>query len=103
MTIKVLKIDFRKGKRAQCGKCPVALGCLRASRLLGYDEVSVSGAGIDFWQRGARHGTLARRDLPNEAQRLIVDFDHADAFGKLIPKSDFAPFQFEIEDLPRVR
>ena len=76
----------------------------RCSRLpagrqaLGYDEVSVSGSAVDFWRRGARHGTLARRDLPNSAQRAIRYFD-CDAF----PRSHFEPFEFPIEDLPRVK
>ena len=98
MTIKILKVDFRKGTRQNCGECPVARGCLRAARPLGYDQVRVTQAAVDFWRSGARFGTLARRDVPLAARVVITDFD----FGA-VPKSDFEPFEFEIEDLPRAQ
>ena len=108
MKIKILKIDFRKGARGDCGTCPVARGCLRASRPLGYDYVRVSGSTVDFWRGGARYETLRRRDLPNAAQVVIADFDVFTHVSPLkghyaAPRSDFDPFQFEIEDLPRAQ
>ena len=108
MTIKILKTDFKKGKRGHCVTCPVARGCLRSSRSLGYDQVMVTGLGVDFWRRGARHGTLARRELPNAVQVVIADFDAYTHVSPLkghytVPVSHFDPFQFEIEDLPRLK
>ena len=52
MKIKILKIDFRKGERWKCNTCPVARGCLRAAKPLGYTDVSVNRGTAVFWQHG---------------------------------------------------
>ena len=109
MTIKILKIDFRKGKRRECGTCPVALGCLRAAKPLGYTSVIVLPRGARFfWAKPTGGpGRSVWRDLPAAAQVAIRDFDSYSPVefrsGPVyIPRSDFAPFEFEIEDLPRM-
>ena len=114
MKIKILKIDFRKGERRHCATCPIARGCLRAAKPLGYTSVIVS-AGADsalanfFWRGPSGLLSVRLRGLPNAALVSIKDFDRSGP-GKLslagagtIPRSHFKPFEFEIEDLPRVQ
>ena len=102
MKIKILKIDFRKGERRECGTCPVARGCLRAAKPLGYTSVVVLARSARFFWRapmGTMGGRSVRRALPPSARGAIRRFDH----DRNISKSDFQPFEFEIEDLPRMQ
>ena len=94
MTIKILKIDFREGRRRHCYKCPVARGCLRAAQPLGYTDISVFSSRAGFHKPD---GEEVRRDLPPVALEVIDRFD----LYSNTPRSDFEPFEFEIEDLPR--
>ena len=100
MTIKILKVDFRKGARRKCDKCPIARGCLRAARPFGYTDVSVNRDYAVFWKHDRGH-LAAMRVLPNAARVAIDRFDMG-LVGPAIPKSHFKPLEFEIEDLPRV-
>ena len=98
MKIKILQIDFRTGQRRKCDACPVARGCLRAAKPLGYTSVTVHTCGMAVFRQSGNEMEGVRRYLPDSALEAIRRFDSYDA----IPKSHFAPFEFEIDDLPRV-
>ena len=120
MTIKILKIDFRKGERGQCNTCPITRGCLRAAKPLGYTVVRVGPVRVTFFSPYDFYGVV--RDLPPSARGAIRRFDSYDVVPLFYdsdpeidggpttrrrvattPKSHFDPFEFEIEDLPRVK
>ena len=69
MKIKILKIDFRKGKRRECGTCPVALGCLRAAKPLGYTSVIVLPRGARFFWAKPMGGPWGQVRLARPAGR----------------------------------
>ena len=72
MTIKILHIDFQEGTRRHCDTCPVARGCLRAARPLGYVRAAVYPKMVVFRKPG---GKGVRRELPLTARVAIKDFD----------------------------
>jgi hypothetical protein len=66
LTIKVTQCDINRGKRAECGKCPVAIAIKRAT---GENRVVV-GAG---WARVGEMGY----PLPDKVYDFIERFDFA--------------------------
>ena len=106
MKIKILKTDIRKGVSNSCDKCPVARGALRASEPLGYCDVVIGNSEIIFVPQSLKEQRQYRA-LPALARSFISDFDlprcsRKDTLERARIVRRWTPFEFEIEDLPRI-
>jgi hypothetical protein len=83
MTVDVLKSHIKRGKRNECGECPVAL----AMEAKGFYDVAVTDDGIIYRDDDGSHAL----DTPSVVKKFIKKFDDDSN-----PKSMFKPFSFKL-------